>query len=89
MGKVVRSLWQIACGRLPVVVLMGSLLTGTSACDTQTKQASGCNTSADCPGGQICGMTGQCLPKPKSTGRSDASPVGLSISWWWSENGRA
>ena len=66
MGKVVRSLWQIACGRLPVVVLMGSLLTGTSACDTQTKQASGCNTSADCPGGQICGMTGQCLPKPKS-----------------------
>lgn len=66
MGKVVRSLWQIACGRLPAVALMGSLLTGTSACDTQTKQASGCNTSADCPGGQICGMTGQCLPKPKS-----------------------
>jgi len=45
---------------------MGSVILSASACDTQTKQANGCNIDADCPGGQICGMTGQCLPKPKS-----------------------
>ncbi len=60
--KLVLSLgWQ-----LPTAVVLGSVLVGAGGCDTQTKQAIGCNTNADCPGGQVCGMTGQCIPPPKT-----------------------
>lgn len=70
-----------------MVIVLGSVVLG--GCGTQTNQAVGCNTDADCGSGLYCGMTGQCIPKPKSiavtitklgdgAGTVTSSPVGLS-----------
>ena len=66
MSRLLHNLFSVARRRLSIAMLLGAAASGLSSCDTTTKQAVGCNTSSDCPGGQICGSTGQCLPKPKS-----------------------
>lgn len=87
MSSLLHNVFAVARRRLSVAVLIGAA--GFVSCDTTTKQAVGCNTSVDCPGGQICGATGQCLPKPKSMvltitklgdgiGTVTSSPAGIS-----------
>ncbi len=66
MSRTLSNLVPLASRRLSLVLLIGSVAGVFSSCDTTTKQAIGCNVNSDCPGGQICGSTGQCLPKPKS-----------------------
>lgn len=77
----------LSVGMSPTVFLLGSMLMG--GCGTQTNQAVGCNTDADCGSGLYCGMTGQCIPKPKTiavtitklgdgAGTVTSSPAGVS-----------
>jgi hypothetical protein len=76
---------------------LGLWVSGFGACDPKTQQAQSCNVSTDCPGGQLCGPTGQCVPKPKSIvltitklgdgqGSVTSSPAGLDCGTTCSGN---